>query len=171
MINAPKMVIVRSSTEISHYLKIVKVDGSIPVVSGKVREAFEDLQQKSIPNTIPRRLTFAMKLSDDHHCTICYVNTDFSEEMIACIENYLEIWEEWKKKNYKFNIVAIRPMLFRNKPVILLKFESKKYNNLFQATSQHGTPEGGKVRKPHLTYYGNETGESKMFIMNILSQL
>ena len=165
------MVIVRSSTEISHYLKIVKVDGSIPVVSGQVRTAFEALQERSIPNTIPRRLTFAMKLSENHHCTICFVDRDFSDEMIACIENYLKIWEEWKKKNYQFNIVAIRPMLFRNKTVILLKFESKEYNELFQTTSQQGTPEGGKVRKPHLTYFGNETGESKMFIMNILRQL
>jgi len=112
-----------------------------------------------------------MKLSEDHHCTICYVNTDFTDEMIDCIENYLAIWEEWKKENYQFDIMAIRPVYFGKHRVILLKFTSEEYNVLFQATSQKGTSEGGKVRKPHLTYYGNETGESKMFILNILSQL
>lgn len=166
------MVIVRRSTEITHYLKIVKVDGSIQVESGQVRKAFEDLQQQTIPDDIQRRLTFAMKLSEDHHCTICYVNKRNNYKIINCIENYLKKWEEWKIKNYEFDIEAIGTSLFRNKSVILLKFTSEEYNKLFQATSQKGTPEGGSVvRTPHLTYYGNETGESKMFILNILSQL
>jgi len=166
------MVIVRSSTEITHYLKIKGVDGSKPVVSGEVRKVFEDLQQQTIPEGIQRRLTFAMKLSEDHHCTICYVNKRNNDKIINCIENYLAIWEEWKRENYQFDIMAIRPDHFGSKSVILLKFESEKYNDLFQATSQQGTSEGGSVvRTPHLTYYRNETGESKMFILNILSQI
>jgi len=160
------MVIVRSSTEISHYLKIVGVDDSIPVVSGKVREAFEDLQQQTIPDDIQRRLTFAMKLSDDHHCTICFIDQRFTDEMIQFIENYLINWN-----NQQFNIVATGVSKFGKKPVILLEFTSEYYNNLFQFTSQQGTPEGGKVRKPHLTCYGNEEDENKVFILNILRQL
>ena len=161
------MVIVRSCTEITHYLKIVRVPGSIPVESGQVRAAFEALLKKPISKTIPRRLTFAMKLSENHHCTICFVERDFSDEMIYCIENYLENW-----KSYKFDIMARGVAQFGQSSVILLEFTSEGYNELFQTTSQQGTPEGGDVvRTPHLTYFGNETGESKMFIMNILRQL
>ena len=161
------MVIVRHCTEITHYLKIVGVPGSISVISGQVRDAFLALQEKQIPETTKRRFTFAMKLSENHHCTICYVNQDFSDMMIDCIENYLENW-----KKYKFDIVARGITQFGQKRVILLEFTSQGYNELFQNTSQHGTMEGKSVvRTPHLTYYANETGEGKKFILNILRQL
>lgn len=163
------MVIVGCSTDVSHYLKIVRVDGSIPVESGQVRKAFETLLKKPIPKkkNFKRRLTFAMKLSDHHHCTICYVNTDFSDEMINCIENYLENW-----KKFQFDIVARGVSLFEGKSVILLEFTSKGYHDLFQTTSLIGSPEGGSdVRTPHLTYYNDEPDEGKRFISNILRQL
>lgn len=161
------MVIVCSSTQISHYLKIVRVPGSIPVESGQVRAAFEALLKKPISKTIPRRLTFAMKLSENHHCTICFVDYDFSDAMIDCIENYLAKWNQ-----YKFDIVARGVAQFGQSSVILLEFTSEGYNELFQATSQKGTPEGGcVVRKPHLTYYANDIAEQNPFIMNILGQL
>ena len=161
------MVLVCSSAQISHYLKIVKFFGSIPVESGQVRAAFEALLKKPIPKTIPRRLTFAMKLSKNHHCTICFVDRDFSDEMIDCIENYLAKWNQ-----YKFDIVARGVAQFGQSSVILLEFTSEGYNELFQATSQKGTPEGGcVVRKPHLTYYPNDIADQNPFIMDILGQL
>ncbi len=161
------MFIVRRSTEITHYLKIVRVPGSIPVTSGKVREAFLALQKKPIPEKIKRRFTFAMKLSENHHCTICYVNQDFSDAMIDCIENYLQKWE-----NYQFDIVARGVTQFGQSSVILLEFTSEGYNELFQTTSQQGTSEGGSVvRTPHLTYYASDIAEGSEFIMNILNQL
>jgi hypothetical protein len=161
------MVIVCSSTQITHYLKIVRVPGSIPVVSGQVREAFQALQKRPIPKTFPRRLTFAMKLSENHHCTICFVDRDFSDVMIACIEEYLQKWE-----SYQFDIVATGVAQFGQSSVILLEFTSEGYNELFQTTSQRGTPEGGCiVRKPHLTYYPNDIADQNPFIMNILDQL
>lgn len=161
------MVIVRPSTVITHYLKIVRVSGSIPVVSGQVRQAFQALQEIPIPKTFQRRLTFAMKLSGNHHCTICFVDRDFSDAMIDCIENYLAKWE-----NYQFDIVATGVAQFGQSSVILLEFTSNGYNELFQTTSQQGTPEGGcVVRKPHLTYYASDIAGQNQFIMNILAQL
>ncbi len=161
------MVIVRFSTEITHYLKIVRVPGSIPVKSGQVRAAFEALQERSISKTIPRRLTFAMKISNDHNCTICFVDRDFSDAMIDSIENYLANW-----KSYKFDIVARGVAQFGKSSVILLEFTSEGYNELFQTTSQRGTPEGGcVVRKPHLTYYPSDIASQNPFIMDILGQL
>jgi hypothetical protein len=160
------VVIVRHSTEVSHYLKIVGVLGSLPVTSVDVRQAFQTLQESPI-ETRQRGLTFAMKLSEDHHCTICYVNQDFSEKMIACIENYLKEWQKCQ-----FDIVAKGKALFGQKKVILLEFTSRDYNMLFQHTSQHGTKEGKSVvRTPHLTYYGDETVEGGEFISKILHQL
>lgn len=161
------MVIVCPSTRITHYLKIVRVPGPIPVESGQVRDAFQALQERSISETIQRRLTFAMKLSENHHCTISFVDRDFSDEMIDCIENYLAKW-----KSYQFDIVARGVAQFGQSSVILLEFTSEGYNELFQATSKKGTPEGGcVVRKPHLTYYANDIAEQNPFIMNILGQL
>ena len=161
------MVIVCSSTVITHYLKIVRVPGSIPVVSGQVRQALQALQERPIPKTFQHRLTFAMKLSGNHHCTICFVDRDFSDAMIDCIENYLAKWNQ-----YKFDIVATGVAQFGQSSVILLEFTSKGYNELFQTTSQQGTPEGGcVVRKPHLTYYASDIAGQNQFIMNILAQL
>jgi 2'-5' RNA ligase len=161
------MVFVCHSTKVTHYLKIVRVPGSIPVTSGQVRDAFLALQKKPIPKTIPRRLTFAMKLSENHHCTICFVDREFTDEMIDCIENYLQKWE-----NYQFDIVARGVAQFGQSSVILLEFTSEGYNELFQTTSQQGTPEGGSVvRTPHLTYYASDIAERNQFILNILDQL
>lgn len=164
------MVIVRSSTEITHYLKIVRVPGSIPVESGQVRQVLQALQERPIPKTIPRRLTFAMKLSENHHCTICFVDRDSSDAMIDCIENYLAKWNQYKFD--KFDIVARGVAQFGQSSVILLEFTSEGYNELFQYTSQRGTPDGGcEVRKPHLTYYPSDIISQNPFIMNILGQL
>jgi hypothetical protein len=161
------MVYILHSTQITHYLKIVRFPGSIPVVSGQVRQAFQALQERPIPKTIPRRLTFAMKLSKNHHCTICFVDRDSSDAMIDCIENYLTKWNQ-----YKFDIVATGVAQFGQSSVILLEFTSEDYNELFQATSQKGTPEGGcVVRKPHLTYFPNDIADQNPFIMDILGQL
>jgi len=161
------MIIVRHSTQNPHYLKIVGVPGSIPVESGQVKAAFEALLKKPITKTIPRRLTFAMKLSDNHHCTICYIKKDFSDAMINNIENYLANW-----KQYQFDIVATGLANFGRHRVILLEFTSEGYNELFQNTSQKGTPEGGSVvRTPHLTYYDDDIAGGNQFIMNILGQL
>ena len=108
-----------------------------------------------------------MKLSENHHCTICFVDRDFSDEMIDYIENYLE-----ERKKYQFDIVARNLAQFGQKSVILLEFTSDDYNELFQATSQKGTMEDKSVvRTPYLTYYANETGESREFILKILHQL
>jgi 2'-5' RNA ligase len=158
------MIVVRHSTQVSHYLKIVGDHDSIPVTSGDVRNAFQALLAKKIPDT---RLTFAMKLSQNHHCTICFVDQNFSDDMIDCIEKYLK---NWKKK--QFDIVAKKVSRFGNKRVIILEFTSEDYNKLFQETSQKGTTEGNSViRTPHLTFYNDEKGKNKQFIDNILLQL
>jgi hypothetical protein len=104
----------------SHYLKIVGVPGKCIVTPGKVREVFLALQQKDIPSGTPRRVTFAMQISPaHHHCIVCFVNQDFSEEMIANIENYLEKWQ-----THPFDIVAKGLALFGEKKVILIEFTS-----------------------------------------------
>jgi len=152
-----------------HYFKVVGVQGKEYVDSpDDVDGAILALQQKDIPSGTPRRLTFAMQISPaHHHCTICFLDRDSSEGMIANIKNYLEKWQ-----THPFDIVAKGLALFGQKKVILLEFTSAEYNELFQATSQKGTTEGRSVvRVPHVTYFDTDTGKGKAFIDNILSQL
>jgi 2'-5' RNA ligase len=171
MSGKPRVVIFDKSQvvlNLVHYVKIVGFPGKVPVELGKVRDAILALQRKDIPSGIPRRLTFAMQISPaHHHCTVCFVDQDFSEGMIANIENYLEKWQ-----THPFDIVAKGLALFGQKKVILLEFTSAEYNELFQATSQRGTTEGRSVvRVPHVTYFDTDTGKGKAFIDKILSQL
>jgi len=168
--SADRVVVFTSSQVnfISHYLKIVGRPGKEHVEPGNVRRALQALQRKAYDMGIPCVVTFAMQISPDHHhCTVCFVEQKFSEEMIANLENYLANW-----KRHPFEIVAKGLAQFGRKKVILLEFTSAEYNQLFQATSQMGTPEGGAVvRVPHVTYFDTDTGKGRAFIWKILSQL
>jgi hypothetical protein len=154
---------------IRHYLKNVGVPGREYVEPGQVRDALQALQRKAIELGVVCSVTFAMKIGKGghHHCTVCFLDQDFSDEMVANIEKYLANW-----KKHPFDIVAKGLTLFGKKKVILLEFTSAEYNQLFQATSQMGRPEGGSVvREPHVTYFDTDTGPVKDFIDSIRYQL
>ena len=161
------MVFVHSHNEITHYLKIVGLEDQIEVTAENIEDAFNRL--KNLGGRM-RKLTFAMKLSPNHHCTICFVEFIHTGEMIEALKNYLENWD-----SDPFDIIATGTDMFgpnQDKPVVLLDFTSDEYKHLYQYTSQKGKPEGGNIiRIPHFSYYGDEQGESRIFLDNILNFL